>query len=244
MKRILWMVLRNLPFVPYWFFQLCYYAKHTDEISEEKKYALLKKIVLHANKAGRVEIEVHGKENIPKKEENGGPGFIFFPNHQGLFDVLAIIEASDTPFSVVAKIEVKKIFFLRLVVDILKAQLMDRADVRQSLKVIKTVTDEVKAGRNYAIFPEGTRSKEGNKLGEFKSGSFKSAMNARGDIIPVAMVDSFHVFDTNSTKPVTVQVHFLKPIPYEEYRGMKSMDVAGMVKARIEERIEEVIKNN
>lgn len=43
-------------------------------------------------------IDVHGKENIPEKD-----GFMFFPNHQGMYDVLAIVEACSHPFSVVAK---------------------------------------------------------------------------------------------------------------------------------------------
>jgi len=239
MKRIILMVLYNLPFVPYWWYQLCYYAKHTEEIPEEKKYALLKKITVHANKGGRVKIEVHGKENVPQKKGADGQGFLFFPNHQGLFDVLSIIEACDVPFSVVAKIEVKNIFFLKQVFAILKAQFMDRADVRQSLKVIQTVTAEVKAGRNYLIFPEGTRSKKGNEVGEFKGGSFKSAMNAKSTIVPVAMLNSYQAFDTNSIQPVTVQVHFLRPIPYEEYQGMKSTEIARMVKEQIVKTIEE-----
>ena len=107
MKRILLMVLYNLPFVPDWWFQLCYYSGHTDQIPEDKKYALLKKIKDHANRGGRVKIKVYGKEHIPQER-----GFMFFPNHQGLFDVLSIIEACDVPFSVVAKIEVKDILFL------------------------------------------------------------------------------------------------------------------------------------
>ena len=227
------MVLYNLPFVPYWWWQLCHYAKHTDEIPEPKKYALLKKITLHANKGGRVKIDVHGKENIPTDQS-----FMFFPNHQGLFDVLSIIEACDVPFSVVAKIEVKDILFLKQVFAIMQAKFMDRSDVRQSMKVIMSVTEEVKAGRNYLIFPEGTRSRNGNKVGEFKGGSFKSAMNAKCPIVPVAMLNSFLPFDANRINPVTVQVHFLKPIPYEEYQGMKSTEIAEMVKARIVETIE------
>lgn len=74
MKRILLMVLYNLPFVPYWWFQLCYYAGHTDQIPEDKKYALLKKITVHANRGGRVKIKVYGKEHIPQER-----GFMFFP---------------------------------------------------------------------------------------------------------------------------------------------------------------------
>lgn len=227
------MVLYNLPFVPWWWYQLCHYAKHTDEIPEDKKYALLKKITVHANKGGRVKIDVHGQENIPREEN-----FVFFPNHQGLFDVLSIIEASDRPFSVVAKIEVKNIFFLKQVFAIMKAKFMDRDDVRQSLKVILSVTDEVKAGRNFLIFPEGTRSKNGNHPGDFKGGSFKCAMNAHCPIVPVAMLNSYQAFDTNSIHPVTVQVHFLEPLYYEDYKDMKSTEIAKVVRARIVERIE------
>ena len=233
MWRIILMVLYNLPFVPWWWYQLCHYAKHTDEIPEDKKYALLKKITVHANKGGRVKIDVHGQENIPREEN-----FVFFPNHQGLFDVLSIIEASDRPFSVVANIEVKNIFFLKQVFAIMKAKFMDRDDVRQSLKVILSVTDEVKVGRNFLIFPEGTRSKNGNHPGDFKGGSFKCAMNARCPIVPVAMLNSYQAFDTNSIHPVTVQVHFLEPLYYEDYKDMKSTEIAKIVRARIVERIE------
>lgn len=95
-------------------------AKHTEEIPEPEKYALLKKITLHANKGGRVKIDVHGREHIPT-----GESFVFFPNHQGLFDVLAIIEACEQPFSVVAKKEVKDVPFLKQVFRIMKAKIMD-----------------------------------------------------------------------------------------------------------------------
>lgn len=237
MWRIILMVLYSLPFVPYWWYQLCFYAKHTDEIPEDKKYALLQKVTVHANKGGRVKIDVHGRENIPREES-----FVFFPNHQGLFDVLSIIEASDRPFSVVAKIEVKNIFFLKQIFTIMKAKFMDRDDVRQSLKVIQEVTEEVKSGRNFLIFPEGTRSKEGNHPGEFKGGSFKCAMKARCPIVPVAMLNSYQAFDTNSIRPVTVQVHFLKPLSYEEYKDMKSTEIARLVRDQIVACIEKAEK--
>ena len=179
MWRIILMVLYSLPFVPYWWYQLCSYAKHTDEIPEDKKYALLKKITVHANKGGRVKIDVHGQENIPREEN-----FVFFPNHQGLFDVLSIIEASDRPFSVVAKIEVKNIFFLKQVFAIMKAKFMDRDDVRQSLKVILSVTDEVKAGRNFLIFPEGTRVDYPSQV-RAKSGMAVIAVRTGAVMVPV-----------------------------------------------------------
>lgn len=85
-------------FVPYGWFKLCWYASHAERYSEEQRYQLLKYVDNRAVKGGNLVIDGHGMENIPKEN-----GFIFFPNHQGLFDVLAIIQVCPVPFSVVAK---------------------------------------------------------------------------------------------------------------------------------------------
>ena len=103
MKRILLMVFKNILLVPVMWCKLCYYAGHVEKYTEQQIYKMLTFIVLRANKGGRVTIDVHGKENIPEKD-----GFMFFPNHQGMYDVLAIVEACSHPFSVVAKKEVEK----------------------------------------------------------------------------------------------------------------------------------------
>ena len=47
MKRILLMVIRNLIFVPYWWIKLCWYAAHTDDYPEEKKYTFLRHVDEH-----------------------------------------------------------------------------------------------------------------------------------------------------------------------------------------------------
>lgn len=230
MKRILLMIFRNIFLVPYAWCKLCYHAAHPEKYTDEEQYALLKYITLRANRGGNVKIAAYGVENIP--EENG---FMFFPNHQGLYDVLAIIEACPKPFAVVAKKEIANIQFLKQVFACMKAYMLDREDVRQAMQVIIHVTEEVKKGRNYLIFAEGTRSKNGNHPGKFKGGSFKSATKAKCPIVPVALIDSFKPFDTNTISPVTVQVHFLKPMYYEEYKDMKTTEIAAEVKRRIEE---------
>ena len=232
MKRILLMVARNIFLVPYAWIRLCYRAAHAEKYTEEDLYAFLKWIDLHANRGGDVNIDVHGLENLPKEN-----GFIFFPNHQGLYDVLAIIEACPRPFSVVAKKEIADIPFLKQVFACMKAYMLDREDVRQAMQVIIEVTKQVKKGRNYLIFAEGTRSKNGNRLGTFKGGSFKAATKAKCPIVPVALIDSFKPFDTNTIKPVTVQVHFMKPLLYEDYKEMKTTEIAALVEKRIQETI-------
>ena len=234
MKRILMMVIRNIFMVPCAWFRLCYRASHVDKYKEEDMYAFLRWIDLHANRGGNVHIDIHGQENIPEKN-----GFMFFPNHQGLYDVLAVIEACPRPFSVVAKKEVGGIPFLKQVFACMKAYMIDREDVRQAMQVIVDVSKEVKSGRNYLIFAEGTRSKNGNHPLEFKGGSFKAATKARCPIVPVALIDTYKAFDTGSIEPLTVQVHFLKPMYYEEYKDMKTTEIASEVKRRVEETIKE-----
>ena len=233
MKRILLMVFRNIILVPYMWCKLCYYASHVEKYSEQKRYDMLRFIVFRANKGGNVHIDVFGKENIPKEN-----GFMFYPNHQGLYDVLAIVEACDVPFSVVAKKEVGNIQFLKQVFACMKAYLIDRDYVRQSMQIIIDVSKEVASGRNYLIFAEGTRAKLGNKVLDFKGGSFKAATKAKCPIVPVALVNSFKPFDTNSIKPVNVEVHFLKPMLYEEYKDMKTTEIAIEVKKRIAKVVE------
>lgn len=239
MKRIILMVIRNIIFAPYWYWQLCYYAKHTHEIPDEKKLVLLKKIVHHANNGGNVKIQSYGIENIPSDES-----FMLFPNHQGMYDVLALLDGCPRFFSVVMKKELANIFFIKKVFQIMGAYPIDREDVRQSMKVIQQVSKEVEEGKNFLIFPEGTRSKNGNHLGEFKGGSFKSATKAKCPIVPVAIIDSYKAFDTNSIEEVSVQVHYLEPICYEEYKMMKTTEIAELVKKRIEKTIKKFEKNN
>jgi 1-acyl-sn-glycerol-3-phosphate acyltransferase len=237
MRRILLMVLYNLFHVPTWGTQLILYSREKDTHTEEERYALLKKITLGANKGGRVTIDAHGVENIPKEN-----GFIFYPNHQGLFDVLAVIESCPRPFSVVMKKEVQNIPFLKQVFGVMRAKALDRSDVRQGMQVILDVVKEVKEGRNYLIFAEGTRSKIENQPQEFKGGSFKAAMKAKCPIVPVAIIDAFKPFDRKSLEKVTVQVHYLKPLLYEEYKDMKSSEIAEYVRQQITEEINRHIR--
>lgn len=233
MRRIILMVLRLILKVPYYLLGICWYGREKN-YNLEKAYAFVKKVTRAANKAGRVTIESHGLENIPKEN-----GFIFFPNHQGLFDVLVFLESCPVPFSFVIKKEASNVILLKQVVAALRSISIDREDIRQSMQVINQVTEEVKRGRNFLIFAEGTRSKMGNRLLPFKGGTFKSAVRARCPIVPCALIDSFKPFDEKSIAPVTVKLIYLPPIYYEEYASMKTPEIADMVKQRIEAAISE-----
>ena len=233
MYRIILMVVRPWYKVPYYMLGIWWSGK-SKKISDEKAYAFVKKVTKAANKAGRVTIESHGVENIPRDT-----GFVFFPNHQGLFDVLVFLESCPVPFAFVIKKEASKVILLKQVIAALGSYAIDRDDIRQSMQVIKQVSEDVQNGKNFLIFAEGTRSKMGNKLLEFKGGSFKSAVKAKCPIVPCALIDSYKPFDEKSIKPVTVKLVYLPPITYEEYASMKTPEIAKMVKERIEKAIAE-----
>ena len=233
MNRIVTMVLKNFPIVPGAWQKLCRYAKHPEKYSEEEMYRHIQYILKRAVRGGNIDLQVSGTENIPKEG-----GFMLYANHQGMFDVLAVAATCDIPVGAVLKKELYDIPFLHQVAICTKSFPMDREDVRQSLTVIQSVIREVKAGRNYLIFPEGTRSRNGNQMGQFHSGSFRCATRSKCPIVPVALVDSFKVLDQKGSKPVTVQIHYLKPICWEEYGNLKTTELAALVKARIAQAIE------
>ena len=234
MQRILLMVLQNFWFVPGAWFKLCRYAKNTEKYPEMTMWQHIQYIMKRAVTSGNVKFECYGVENVPKED-----GFLLYGNHQGLFDIVAIGASCPKPLGAVLKKELKGIPFVEQVRLCTNSFCMDREDVRQSMTVINNVIKEVKAGRNYLIFPEGTRSRKGNEMLEFHSGSFKCALKAKCPVVPIAFIDSFKVLDEKGCKPVSVQIHYLEPIAYEEYKDMNTTELANLVRGKIEAVIKE-----
>ena len=233
MNRLVMMVLKNLHHIPGAYSKLRRYAKDPDRYPEVERYRHIQYILGLAIKAGNVTVQVHGRENIPTEG-----GFMLCSNHQGLFDVLAIACNCDMPISAVYKKELKDIPLIKEIAACTHAFAMDREDVRQSMTVIQNVANEFEKGRNYLIFPEGTRSKKGNEMMEFHHGTFKCVVKAKSPILPIAVIDSYKGLDQKGSAPVTMQIHFLPPIPYEDYAGKKTKEIAELVQGRIAETIQ------
>ena len=224
--RIALMVLKLIYAVPYYMLRMIWMGKHS---TKEKAFSFVKKCTKKANKAGKVRIASYGVDKLPKED-----GYVLFPNHQGMYDVLIFLDSCPRPFSFVVKKELKNVILLKQAISCLHSLAIDRKDLRQSMEVIKEMTERVKNGENFLIFAEGTRSRMGNRMLDMKAGSFKSAVKAQAPIVPCALIDCFKPFDEKGTKELTVQVHYLDPIYYEEYKDMSTQEIASMVKERIE----------
>ena len=233
MNRFVLVGLRNLWRLPGAYIKLCRYAKHPERYPEEERWHHVQKIMGWVVTTGNIDLQVYGKENIPQEGS-----FMLYANHQGMFDVVALAATCNRPLGAVYKKELKNVPVLKKILECTLSFDMDREDVRQSLTVIQNVVKEVQSGRNYLIFPEGTRSKNGNIMGEFHGGSFRAASKAKCPVVPVAFIDSFKVLDQKGSAPVTVKMYYLKPIPYEEFADMKTVEMAALVKERIAQAIE------
>ena len=81
--------------------------------------------------------------------------------------MLVFLDSCPRPFAFVAKKEVRNVILLKQVMQALGSYAIDREDIKQSMQIILKMAEEVKAGKNFLIFAEGTRSKMGNRLNDF-----------------------------------------------------------------------------
>jgi len=236
MFRFIYVIITNLFRAPYIITKMRYMADHYDKYSEQERYNFAKQVIRYMTDSGKIDTQSFGMENLPQYT-----GYIMTPNHQGKYDVLGIITAHERPCSLVMDISKSNTILVSEFVDLLKGKRMDINDVRQAMKIIHSVSKEVKNGKKYILFPEGGYEfNNRNHMKEFKAGSFKAAVVAKVPIVPVAIIDSYKVFNSFKIGRVITQVHFLEPLYYEDYKGLRTPDIAAVVKSRIEEKIKEV----
>ena len=227
MNRLMQAIFKNLFHLPELLARLDWYAKSPEKYSRQERMALIRTISDKIRRGGNISLVVSGTEHFPAEG-----GFLVCPNHQGLFDAFAIASAVDFPLSPVAKKELMSYPMVRQIFLCADALPIDRKDPRQSIRVMRELQDRLDAGRACLVFPEGTRSGS-NQLGDFKPGCFKPAVKARCPIVPVALVNSFLPFDTKVSGPVTVYLHVLKPLLWEDYQSMTTAQIAETVKEQI-----------
>ena len=209
-----------------------------EEYVEEYNYGYVKYIIDVMKKTGKIETECFGAENLPKES-----GYMMYPNHEGKWDVYGLMSVHKYPCSFVMDIKKSNRIFIKQLVDMLKGKRLSKTDNRQAMTIINEVAKEVEAGRKYILFPEGDFDKDKkNGLWEFKAGCFKISLKSKTPIVPVVLYDSYVPYNTLKMGKVKTQVHFLKPICYDEYKEMSTRQIADLVKSKIEEKLLELSK--
>ncbi len=237
MARIIMLIVRGIFSLPSLYYQLLR-TKDDPDADLDTRYRVARKFCAWIIKHGSIAPTVTGQENLPAED-----GYLMVSNHQGLVDTVLICNSHPHFYTAVVKVELTKTFFVKDMITLLKAYPMDRDDLRQSARVIKQVSEGLTRHENCLIFPEGTRSRDGNHLGEFKPGALKCATRVKAPIVPVALVDCYKVFDEKGIKTVHPQVHYLEPIYAEEYEQYNNVELTELVKSRIEKKISEVVES-
>ena len=155
-----------------------------------------------------VKPEIKGLENVPNDQP-----ILYVGNHLGFFDVILTYPLMKRRTGYISKKEFEKIPSLSTWMKRLYCLFLDRENPKEGLKTILTAIDYIKEGISIFVFPEGTRSRDG-ELHEFKAGAFKMATKTNCPIIPVAITGTNAVFEDHFPwiRKGPVQITFGEPI--------------------------------
>ena len=215
--------------------RLNYYKKHRDEYTFEERYKVFADAVKAINKSARAYPKVFGYENIPEGTK------LFISNHQGKFDGLAICEALyDIPYSFIADSSMINYPFYNVTPELIDVKLVTQGAYKENYESVLRMGNDLSNGMNHLAFPEGGYKDNNNSLREFHAGCLKPAYMAKCTIVPICLYDSWKVFGKSSFRKIYPEVHFLKPITYEEYKDLDRKDLCEMIKSRINEKLIEI----
>ncbi|MDD6428647.1 MAG: lysophospholipid acyltransferase family protein [Lachnospiraceae bacterium] len=157
-------------------------------------------------------VEVSGLENIPSDRP-----VLFIGNHQSFFDIVITYSRLPNLTGFVAKKSIFKVPVLGLLMKRLYCISLDRNSLRSGMDMILTAVDRLKHGISIFIYPEGTRSKDG-EVHKFHPGSFKIATKAKVPIVPVTITGTRDILEYHfpNIKKARVTLTFGKPIETKE----------------------------
>ena len=127
----------------------------------------------------RVKVDVEGFENLPLDTP-----CILMPNHQSNFDIPVLLGRLPIQFRWLAKAELFKIPIFGRGMRGCGYISIDRSNRKSAFRSLADAAQKIKDGASVLIFPEGTRSRDGN-IGPFKKGGFVLTVDAGVPIVPI-----------------------------------------------------------
>lgn len=141
----------------------------------------------------RHRLRTTGSEHLPATG-----GALIVANHQSFLDIPIMAATTGRHISFVARDSLKESRILSFImresgVVLVKRGAADRAALRE-------MQDHLAAGDLLLIFPEGTRTRDG-QVGEFKAGALLAARKAGVPLIPAGIRGSFGVWPRSKKLP-------------------------------------------
>jgi 1-acyl-sn-glycerol-3-phosphate acyltransferase len=148
--------------------------------------------------------------------------YVFMANHLSTVDIWALFVALPVKIRFIAKKQLGRIPLFGWAMAVGRFIFIDRQNPLAARRSIDQAAERIRSGSSVAIFPEGTRSRDGN-LGPFKKGGFHLALRAGVPIVPVGIRGALQVMPRGSLilrrGPVTIEIG--EPIPVA---GLSALD--------------------
>ncbi len=184
---------------------VCIAGRFAPQTADRISYAVVCWGLRMVSAATGCPVTIVGLENIPKDRPA-----LFVGNHRSIFDVILMAPLLPRPFVIIAKKELGQIPLLHFWMRRIHCLFLDRTDIRAGAQMVTDAAGSLKAGSSVLIFPEGTRTKEEGRLGEFKGGSFKIAIRAGAPVVPITLIGTGNILEDHPMKvyktPVTIVI--------------------------------------
>ena len=160
-------------------------------------------------RASGVRVHVSGAAHVQV-----GKPYVIVANHVSNFDPITLFASVPTGMTYVAKMELLKVPVFGEIIRRTGAVFVDRGDTHKAVAAMQAAASRVRGGQSVLVFPEGTRSRDG-QLQSFKKGGFLLAQQAGVDILPVVLRGTADVLPYGARVPLPGAVHvtILPPVP-------------------------------
>ena len=115
--------------------------------------------------------------------------YIVVANHQSIIDICVLFQALPMPLRFVLKQELARVPFVGAYARAMGMVFIERQSARNASRNLHDAAKLFREGHSLCAFPEGTRSRDG-RVGAFKGGVFKLAIEAGIPILPIAIAGS------------------------------------------------------
>jgi 1-acyl-sn-glycerol-3-phosphate acyltransferase len=169
-------------------------------------------------------VRVEGAEKLDPKQT-----YVITCNHQSFFDIPLAFFLPLWKFKFVSKVEVRNIPAIGWMLGMRGDIDIRRGTASAAVAVMEQGTEHLKAGTSVFIFPEGTRTKDGN-IHRYKDGAFRLAQENGVAIAPCVMLGTKGLFKGRRLNSRRLVIRVLDPIPAEEVRAIPARELAEKVK--------------
>ena len=182
--------------------------------------------------ANGIKVQVTGFKHIDSKNPS-----IYMCNHQGSFDIFALLAHLTVQFRWVAKVGLFRIPVLGWAMSTAGYISLDRSKRKRAYRGMEVAARKIREGTSVVIFPEGTRSYDG-ALQPFMNGGFTLAIRAGVPIVPITINGTWAIIPrtTLRIKQGTIRIVIERPI---KTRGLTIKD-----RKRLMQEVERKIRDN